>query len=190
MVQVGYWLSCACEIALVIAYRYHTYKISSQILAFLDVRGASVSSPHSTGNVTPTFVVGSVLLIIGANIRLWCFRVLGERFTFTMSLRDSHKLCTSGPYSIVRHPAYTGGIIKLAGAFMTVMCSGSWWLDTEFYRTPMGLVLGFNFILSTMICFYATLRGRKEDEYLRKEFGKQWDEWAKKVPYRYIPGIV
>lgn len=28
-----------------------------------------------------------------------------------------------------------------------------------------------------------------EDEILRSEFGKEWDEWAKAVPYRLFPWI-
>lgn len=79
--------------------------------------------------------------------------------------------------------------MTIAGALMTLMCNGSWWFGAG-YSTPLGKALGLNWFLSGVFCVYAYLRGKKEDEYLRKEFGKQWDDWAKKVPYRYIPGIV
>ena len=29
----------------------------------------------------------------------------------------------------------------------------------------------------------------KEDEMMMKIFGKEWDEWARKVPDRILPGI-
>jgi len=32
-------------------------------------------------------------------------------------------------------------------------------------------------------------RSKKEDNMLKKEFGKQWEEWAMNVPYRLFPGI-
>ena len=32
-------------------------------------------------------------------------------------------------------------------------------------------------------------RPQKEDELLRKEFGKKWDQWAEVVRYRLIPGV-
>jgi len=32
-------------------------------------------------------------------------------------------------------------------------------------------------------------RMSNEDEALRKQFGKQWVDWAKKVPYYVVPGI-
>ena len=32
-------------------------------------------------------------------------------------------------------------------------------------------------------------RMRHEDQALREEFGKEWEEWAKKVQYFVLPGI-
>lgn len=153
LAQIGYSLLSACEIATIIASQTPTHENSRHILTFFNV-----SSLGSVGNITPTFLIGSVFLITGANIRFRCFKVMGERFTFAMSLRDSHKLCTSGPYSIVRHPSYTGGCIKMAGGLMTVMCSGSWWYSGG-YSTPIGIALGLDFVLSGAICVYAFMRG-------------------------------
>lgn len=33
-------------------------------------------------------------------------------------------------------------------------------------------------------------RMSKEDEALKKTFGQDWIEWATKVPYKLIPGIL
>lgn len=41
-----------------------------------------------------------------------------------------------------------------------------------------------------MVLGYALLRGAKEDMYLRREFGEEWERWAKDVPYQYIPFVV
>ncbi len=32
-------------------------------------------------------------------------------------------------------------------------------------------------------------RIKKEDDMLRKEFGRSWEQWVERVPYRIIPGI-
>lgn len=32
-------------------------------------------------------------------------------------------------------------------------------------------------------------RSRVEDEVWRNEFGNEWKEWAKKVPYRIVPYV-
>lgn len=29
----------------------------------------------------------------------------------------------------------------------------------------------------------------QEDEYLRKVFKEEWEQWARKVPYRLLPGV-
>lgn len=33
------------------------------------------------------------------------------------------------------------------------------------------------------------LRVAKEEQMLKRAFGKQWREWAKRVPYKLFPGI-
>ena len=32
-------------------------------------------------------------------------------------------------------------------------------------------------------------RAELEDQVLRKEFGIEWEEWARKVPYKFIPYV-
>jgi len=39
-------------------------------------------------------------------------------FTFEMSIRKNHKLITSGPYAIVRHPSYVGVILVASGLML------------------------------------------------------------------------
>ena len=63
------------------------------------------------------------------------------------------------------------------------MESGSW-------NTMLGrlfLVLYFSAIFS--IIFFTLTRMSKEDKALRNQFGKKWDDWAKRVPYAIFPGI-
>lgn len=36
----------------------------------------------------------------------------------------------------------------------------------------------------------ATRRSLAEDEEMRKMFGKEWEEYAKKVRWWYIPGVI
>ena len=55
---------------------------------------------------------------LGGLIRYKCYRALGSMFTFEMSIREGHVLVTSGPYAIVRHPAYTGAILVVIGIFL------------------------------------------------------------------------
>ncbi|KAJ7097096.1 hypothetical protein B0H15DRAFT_797816 [Mycena belliarum] len=160
--------------------------------AFICTEAAGIYIKYSQSGVAPplppTFIVGSAVLITGASIRLRCFSELGRHFTLAMSVRDNHTLVTSGPYGLVRHPAYTGGLLQLLGAGLVVLGAGSWWSQTG-YATPWGVFLAGNFMVCVAVFGYACLRGAKEDEYLAKNFGEQWKSWAQRVPCRYIPGI-
>ena len=43
---------------------------------------------------------------------------MGRMFTFEMSIRRDHKLVTSGPYGVVRHPGYTGILLVVSGMLL------------------------------------------------------------------------
>jgi protein-S-isoprenylcysteine O-methyltransferase Ste14 len=51
----------------------------------------------------------------------------------------------------------------------------------------MGAAAGF-FVQVVVICALVA-RTRKEDLMLRREFGKQWTEWAVRTPWRLFPGL-
>jgi len=141
--------------------------------------------------VTPVFVVGSLLSCFAGLLRLACYRTLGRHFTFELSVRKEHKLITAGPYSIVRHPAYLGSVCYFTGLLLCQFSSGSWWTEGNLWSTGLGKVVGawwltlIGFLLVSMV----VIRVPKEDRVMREEFGKQWVEWAKRTPYKVVPGI-
>ena len=45
------------------------------------------------------------------------------------------------------------------------------------------------FNLLVVAIFFAFARMSKEDIALRNQFGKKWDDWAKRVPYSIFPCI-
>ncbi|KAJ7081117.1 hypothetical protein B0H15DRAFT_890375 [Mycena belliarum] len=131
---------------------------------------------------------GTGLIILGASIRIRCFRELGRHFTLAMTLRDDHSLVTTGPYGVVRHPAYTGGLLQLLGALIANLGPGSWFANGG-SATLWGKFLAVNLGVCAAVFGYACTRGAKEDRYLAKTFGETWERFAKNVPYRYIPGV-
>jgi protein-S-isoprenylcysteine O-methyltransferase Ste14 len=77
------------------------------------------------------------------------------------------------------------------GMFLCSFGSGSWlfecgWLELLAVKIIAGIMIAFQgWISYTLIS-----RVGVEDKMLQKEFGSKWDEWAKNVPYRLIPGII
>ena len=57
----------------------------------------------------PLFFIGLILVV-------WSARVLGQFMVTEIQVLQKHELVTTGPYSRIRHPAYTGGIIIAIGA--------------------------------------------------------------------------
>ena len=59
------------------------------------------------------------------------------------------------------------------------------------WNTMLGkmLVVLYFGVLNITASIFTIARMSKEDITLRNEFGKKWDDWAKRVPYSIFPGI-
>jgi protein-S-isoprenylcysteine O-methyltransferase Ste14 len=53
--------------------------------------------------------------ILGGALRYWSIKTLGHFFTASVLVTDSQKIITGGPYKILRHPSYTGGLLTVVG---------------------------------------------------------------------------
>ncbi|KAI1791291.1 hypothetical protein LXA43DRAFT_1082758 [Ganoderma leucocontextum] len=119
-----------------------------------------------------------------------CYRELGQLFTWQSVVRDDHKLITTGPYSIVRHPSYTGFYLLVIGNVMLLASKGSWFMEAGLWHTVLGKGAACSATaFSVMVALRLFLRVDEEDQLLKNEFGEEWDEWAKKTPYRLIPFV-
>jgi len=79
-------------------------------------------------------------------------------------------LNTRGMYSVVRHPLYLGNFITFLGMNLFIQV---WWFS---------LISVLAFFVYYERIMYA------EEQFLRKKFGQQYDEWAKNVP-AFFPKI-
>ena len=134
--------------------------------------------------------IGLILIVLGTWIRLMSYRHLGRFFRFEASIQQDHKLIVSGPYSVVRHPSYAGLILVFGGLFPWHLSKGSWIMESGLWNTMFGkLLFMMYFTLAISIIFVTLARMSKEDRALRNQFGKKWDDWAKRVAYSIFPGI-
>jgi protein-S-isoprenylcysteine O-methyltransferase Ste14 len=83
-------------------------------------------------------------------------------------LYREHRLVTTGPFSIVRHPMYLGALLAAIGA-------------TLLYRTWTLL-----FICAHVPIFF--LRARREEQALAQEFGEEWQAYRRRVRSG-VPGL-
>jgi protein-S-isoprenylcysteine O-methyltransferase Ste14 len=99
------------------------------------------------------------------------FGIAGVKGT-TLKVAETHRaneIITSGVYSTVRHPQYLGALLAHIG--ITFLFS-AWY---SLLSTPLMVLLVF-------------LVSRKEEKELTKEFGKEYQEYAEKVPM-FLPRI-
>lgn len=137
------------------------------------------------------FVLASAFTIIGASLRLLCYRTLGEYFIPEIAIRPGHRLVDSGPYGIVRHPGYLAPWILYTGLFLFVFHPQShinicdWSASSKLFRV-------FAYVWACAVIYIILGMIRRipiEEENLRSHFGKTWEDHKRRVPYKLIPGI-
>ena len=171
-----------------------------EIVLLLKAYPATASSPSNTEEITradhigpqlyvsPICALGTFLSVVGTGIRASCYRHMGRQFTFQFTLDREHKLVTSGPYSVVRHPGYTGLYLFFAGSVMSFFGPGSLWEVAQYWTSLAGKLFAAWFILyRTYTAAVLFARISKEDAVMRREFRGQWESWARQTPYRLVP---
>jgi len=132
-----------------------------------------------------------ILSIAGALIRIWSHRSLGKCFTWEVTILPDHTLYTSGPYSAVRHPGYTGAIMTLIGNVIFSLARGTYLRECVGRSYPTTFQIGrilFG-VYASIGCTTMLNRSVKEDRVLQRAFGQEWERWAARTQYRLLPGI-
>ncbi|KAF5378611.1 hypothetical protein D9615_007182 [Tricholomella constricta] len=140
--------------------------------------------------LTPSSAAGMLLIVSGSLIRWQCYRTMKHLFTFEISIRKDHRLVTTGPYGVVRHPSYMGTLAVHIGMYCWFGSRGSWLRESGLLDTVGGRVSAILFATSMTGVLVGLLRRVPvEDAMLKRTFGKQWDVWARRVPYALVPGL-
>ncbi|KAG1732670.1 uncharacterized protein EDB91DRAFT_1205944 [Suillus paluster] len=140
--------------------------------------------------ITPAFLAGSLAVTIGGVLRLYCISTLGKFWSFQLSIRNKHRLVTSGPYSVVRHPSYTGLLLQYIGIIIMYGNQGSWMRQSGILQVPsIEALAAISFFLCTVGAWASISRPSVEDEMLQRALGEEWETWARRVRYRLLPGI-
>ena len=114
--------------------------------------------------------IGLAAMMAGIALREWSVFTLGRRFSVAVTTHPSQTLVTCGPYRRLRHPAYSGTILTLAGFSLTL---GSW------AAVPLILVIAFSGFL---------YRVRIEERALLQAFGSEYQEYMQHT-WRFMPGF-
>jgi protein-S-isoprenylcysteine O-methyltransferase Ste14 len=127
---------------------------------------------HWSDNVPVTgIVLGLLIVAIGMGVIIWA-ELVNSFFSGAVRIQTDRgqRVIKTGPYSVVRHPAYAGGTLALI--------AGGLALNSLVSMIP-ALVIALPAIL---------YRTRIEDQMLRDEL-MGYADYAAQVRFRLIPGV-
>lgn len=65
-------------------------------------------------------MTGIVLTAVGCLFAIWARVTLGANWSGRATVKAGHQLITSGPYSLARHPIYTGLLVASVGTALAI----------------------------------------------------------------------
>ncbi|MBI4368598.1 MAG: isoprenylcysteine carboxylmethyltransferase family protein [Elusimicrobia bacterium] len=113
---------------------------------------------------------GFILCAAALAIRCWGKAILGQYYTFSIDVRQEHKIIDYGPYHFVRHPLYLGALLGVLGVPMMTQSV----LALLVFSVPVAVVYGLRLFL--------------EDKFLLETLGLPYAEYSKRTP-RLIPFV-
>lgn len=126
-------------------------------LLYRGLQNAQAYAPHSMA----ARMIGVILCALGIGLAIWARANLGRNWGMPMSRKENPELVTTGPYTFIRHPIYTGTITAMLGSAITM--SIIWLL-------PL-IVFGMYFIFSA----------RREEKLMIEEFPEQYRAYMQRT---------
>jgi len=105
------------------------------------------------------FWLGAAITISGLPFAIRAREYLGHNWSRSVTIKQGHELITSGPYSKVRHPIYTGVLTGLLGT-----------------AVALSQVRGFIVLGLFFLAFWLKLR--LEEQWMRNQFGLAYESYA------------
>jgi protein-S-isoprenylcysteine O-methyltransferase Ste14 len=107
-----------------------------------------------------TAPVGVALCASGIAFAIWARRHLGHNWGMPMTTRTDTVLITSGPYTYVRHPIYTGILLAMLGS---ALVNGAMWI-----------------IVFIGLCIYFTYSAQKEERTMTERFPADYPAYQRR----------
>jgi protein-S-isoprenylcysteine O-methyltransferase len=141
-------------------------EISPLTLAFVLLRSNPGLMPWLAVRFVPrTFEwesAGAVVTVAGLVTAIWARFYLGRNWSATVTVKQDHQFIRSGPYSVVRHPIYSGLLLGMLGTAIYV-----------------GEIRG---LLAVALATWGwKMKSRVEEAFMASEFGHEYNLYRRQV---------
>ena len=113
---------------------------------------------------------GFVLAVGGWFLRVWAQNHAGKYFTGEVAVQSDHRVISTGPYRLVRHPAYAGGVLNAFGLGLVL----SSWLGA--------------LIAGGLLLWAYTARVPQEENLLAGQLGEAYKTYMARTK-RFVPFV-
>jgi protein-S-isoprenylcysteine O-methyltransferase Ste14 len=115
-------------------------------------------------------VAGVALTYAGVALAIWARVVLGRQWSATVTIKEGHRLVRNGPYSVVRHPIYSGLMLAVLGTALVV-----------------GELRAF--VALAMILAIWLVKSRLEERFMIGQFGRDYEDYRRHT-WALIPFVL
>jgi protein-S-isoprenylcysteine O-methyltransferase Ste14 len=173
---VGYWLIASRHTKRTVGRTIGGPTVGLRVLATLAVAVLATSGalggrgPHTPAAVDEALgAAGAALCAGGIAFAIWARAQLGRNWGMPGSITADPELITTGPYSVVRHPIYTGVVAAMAGS--ALVHGMAWW------------------ILAIAFLVYFLISASAEEREMQRRFPDRYPEYRSNTK-RLIPYVV
>ena len=107
-------------------------------------------------------IIADIVCLTGLIVALWARTTLSGNWNAGATLKEDHELIKRGPYSLVRHPIYSGILLM----FFSIAI---WY----------GRIAGFAFFASCFLAYW--LKAINEEDLMMQHFPNEYPEYKKNV---------
>lgn len=139
--------------------------VSSWFVTYFDRQGMLVFAESDALRYA-----GLLTFVLGVALRAWAFVYLGRLFSVFLTIQEGHRLVTDNIYAFVRHPSYTGLLVRSLGWVLV-------------FRSYAGLIAWLALLV------FLIRRINHEERVLASEFQREWEAYKRRTRWRLLPGI-
>jgi len=140
--------------------------VGAALLFFTPIRGGILSRALYAPSQLVAWI-GVIVVAVGLAYSVWARLHLGRLWSAVVTVKAEHRIIRTGPYTLTRHPIYTGMLLAL--------------IATVVVRDTVVALIGCALIATGL-----ALKTRREERMLLDHFGADYQAYQQEVP-RLVP---